>query len=137
MKSLALLSLVFLIVISCGTKQSSDKKTEPLSENERLELILGEFNTLYQELLTFKETQDFKTYGFGSEGSNSNWLYKVEKLKNNPDSKLLLKEKGIVPEDLEKLGLAYAVSEGHETEITKMFNELFKKALHSKPIESK
>ena len=137
MKNLALLPLIFLITISCGTQQNSEKKTAPLSENERLELILGEFNTLYQELLTFKETPDFKTYGFGSEGSNSTWLYDVEKLKSKPDSKLLLKEKGIVPEDLEKLGLAYALSEGQETEVTKMFNKLFQKALHSKPIESK
>ena len=136
MKNSTLLSLIFLITISCGTNQRSEKKMEPLSENERLELVLSEFNTLYQELLTFKDTQDFKTYGFGSEGSNSVWLDKVENLKNNPDSKLFLK-KGIVPEDLEKLGLAYAVSEGQETEVTKMFNELFKKALHSKPIESK
>ena len=126
----------FLITMSCGTNQTSEKKTKPLSENERLELVLSEFNALYQELLTFKDTQDFKTYGFSVEGSNSNWLYEVEKLKRNPDSKLFLK-KGIVPEDLEKLGLAYALSEGQETETTRMFNELFEKAIHSKPTESK
>lgn len=134
MKNLTLISLILLIAISCGTNQSSDKKTEVLSENERLELVFGEFKTLYQELLTFKETQDFKTNGFGAGGSNSDWLNKIKKLKDNPDSKLLVK-KGVVADDLEQLGLAYASSKGQETEVTKTFNKIFNEAINAKPIE--
>ncbi|MBN2570597.1 MAG: hypothetical protein JXA68_00595 [Ignavibacteriales bacterium] len=134
MKNITLLSLILLIAISCGTNKSSDKKTEVLTENERLELVFGEFKTLYQELLTFKETQDFKKYGFGVGGSNSDWLNKIKKLKDNPDSKLLLK-KGVVAGDLEQLGLGYASSKGQDTEVTKTFNKIFNEAINAKPIE--
>lgn len=105
-----------------------------LSETERLEVIFGEFKTLYQELMTFKNSTDFKANGFGAGGSNSAWLEKVQGLKNNPDSKLLLK-KGIVAGELEQLGLAYAGSKGQETEVTKTFTKIFEEAINPKPVE--
>jgi hypothetical protein len=134
MKNLTLLSLILLIAISCGTNQNSEKKTDSLSENDRLEIVFGEFKTLYLELLTFKSTSDFKTNGFGAGGSNRDWLDKVKKLKDNPDSKLLLK-KGVVAGELEQLGLAYAGSKGQETEVTKTFIKIFEEAINPKPVE--
>lgn len=134
MKNLTLLSLILLILTSCGTNQNSEKKAETLSETERLEIVFGEFKTLYQELQTFKNSDDFKSNGFGAGGSNSAWLEKVQGLKNNPDSKLLLK-KGIVAGELEQLGLAYAGSKGQETDVTKTFTKIFEEAINPKPVE--
>ena len=58
----------------------------------------------------------------------------VEKLKNNPDSKLLL-QKGVLIGELEQLGLAYVGSKGKETYVTKSFNKIFADAVSSKPVE--
>lgn len=142
MKNLTLLSLILLILISCGTNQNSEKKTETVSETktkslsdaERLEMVFAEFKSLYKELRTFKSTADFKTNGFGAGGSNGAWLEKVKGLKANPDSKLLLK-KGIVAGELEQLGLAYVGSKGQETDVTKTFNKIFEEAINPKPVE--
>jgi hypothetical protein len=134
MKNITLLSLILLILTSCGTNQNSEKKADSPSESERLEIVFGEFKTLYQELQTFKNSTDFKANGFGAGGSNSAWLEKVQGLKNNPDSKLLLK-KGIVAGELEQLGLAYVNSKGQETEVTKTFTKIFEEAINPKPVE--
>jgi dienelactone hydrolase len=114
-----------MILISCGTFQNSDK---PLSENERLENVFGEFKIHYQRLLTFKNTSDFKVKGFGGSGLITEWPDKVNKLNESPDSKLLLK-KNIDVGDLKRLGLAYAGSNGAETETTKRINNIFAKAI--------
>ncbi|WKK74942.1 hypothetical protein QYS49_25290 [Marivirga salinae] len=134
MKNSTLLSLILLVLTSCGTNQNSEKKVDSLSETERLEIIFEEFKALHKELQTFKSSADFKTNGFGAGGSNNAWLEKVQELKDNPDSKLLLK-KGIVAGELEQLGLAYASSKGQETEITKTFTKIFEEAIDSKSVE--
>lgn len=132
MKNFILLSLILMIMISCGTFQNSDK---PLSENERLEHVFGEFKIHYQRLLTFKNTSDFKAKGFGGGGLITEWHDKVNKLKENPDSKLLLLKKSIDVGDLKQLGLAYAGSKGVETEITKRINIIFEDAIILKHVE--
>lgn len=134
MKNFTFLTMILILLISCGTNQNTESKNDSLSESERLEAIFKEFKTLYQELKTFKNTTDFKTYGFGDGGSYSSWLDKVEELKKNTDSKLLLK-KDIVVGDLEQLGLAYASSKGQETEVTKKISKTIEEAINPKPIE--
>lgn len=109
-------------------------KVEKVDNTEKIEIIFGEFKSLYSELLAFKDNADFKNYGFGQGGPYYEWLTKVKDLKEHPDSKLLLK-KGIVAGELEQLGLAYASSAGKETEVTKSFNKFFSEAITPIPIE--
>ncbi|GGI56971.1 hypothetical protein [Winogradskyella haliclonae] len=90
--------------------------------------VLEEFNELYSELLRFKNKEDFKKFGFSVGGPYNDWLKKVKRLKNNPNSKKLL-EKGFVAGELESLGIAYAASKGKETSLTKFFNEIFSQGL--------
>ena len=115
-------------------KEKETVKVEKVDNTEKIERIFGEFKTLYNELLEFKDKSDFKNYGFKQGGQYHKWLKKVKDLKANPDSKLLL-QKGVVADELEQLGLAYANSKGKETEVTKSINKFFSDAIYSKPIE--
>jgi len=140
LKKLYLLTLVALSVISCQNekkiKETENVKTEAVDNKEKVEQIFGEFKLLYNELLEFKDEKDFQEFGFGVGGVDyiygdkpyNDWLQSVEKLKNNPDSQLLL-QKGISSGELEQLGLAYASSKGKETEVTKSINKIFSDAI--------
>lgn len=128
-----------LVLASCGTSTNQQQTTEPetaepVDNSAKTEAIFNEFQNLYTELLNFKDEPDFKTYGFGAGGPYNNWLKKVESLKNNPDSKLLL-SKGVVAGELEQLGLAYVTSKGQETETTEFFNKTFSEAINPEPVE--
>lgn len=127
MKKAILSLLILMIMWSCGSFRNSDK---PLTENEKLENVFGEFKIHYQRLLTFKNNSDFKTKGFAAGGLITEWLHKVNKLKENPDAKLLLLKKSIDVADLKVIGLAYAESKGQETGITKRINTIFEKAIN-------
>ena len=138
-KSLLLALTLSGLLIACQDdkkeiKETETVKVEKVDNTEKIERIFGEFTTLYNELLAFKDKSDFKNYGFGQGGTYHEWLTKVKGLKENPDSKLLL-QKGVVAGELEQLGLAYASSKGKETEVTKNFNKFFSDAISSKPIE--
>ena len=74
MKKIILFSLILMIMLSCGRFRNSDK---PLTENEKLENVFGEFKIHYQRLLTFKNNSDFKTKGFEAGGLITEWLDKV------------------------------------------------------------
>ena len=140
MKKILLLTLTLTgLLIACQNnkkevKHTESVKIEEVDNSEKTEIIFGEFKSLYSELLDFKSNSDFKKIGFGEGGPYKEWLTKVEKLKNNPDSKLLL-EKGVLVGELEQLGLAYAGSKGQETEVTKNFNKIFSEAISSMPTE--
>ena len=139
MKKILLLTLIATSILSCqnNKKQVSESetiKTVEIDDAEKAEKIFGEFKALYTELLNFKDKNDFQIFGFGEGGPYNSWLKSVEELKNNTDSKILLK-KGVLIEELEQLGLAYVVSKGKETEVTKNFNRIFTDAISEKPIE--
>jgi hypothetical protein len=102
-----------------------------LNKYEDVEKLFDNFKKLYSELLAFKEKPDFKKYGFGAGGPYRNWLLRVVELKNNPNS-ALLSQKGVLAGELESLGLAYVGSQGKETDVTKFFNNAFKKAISKK-----
>lgn len=118
MKTRIILLLIFLVV-NLSIAQSS--------QNE----VFDEFKSLYQELKNFKDNNDFKKYGFAIGGPYHIWLKKVQNLKNNPNSKLLIK-KGFVVGELETLGLTYVTSKGKETEVTIFFNKIFSEAVSTK-----
>lgn len=142
MKKIVFFTLLAVISFSCQNKKKEVKegktvdtvKTVQVDNSEKTEQIFGEFKSLYNELLSFKDKADFKKYGFGVGGSYNKWLKNVEKLKANSDSKLLLK-KGVVAGELEQLGLAYVNAKGKETETTKFFNKIFSEAISPKQVE--
>lgn len=113
---------VILLTIQITKGQNSDSE----------EKIFAEFKSLYGELLEFKGNNKFKQYGFAIGGPYNHWLKKVQNLKNNPNSKLLIK-RGFVVGELETLGLAYVSSKGRETDITIFFNKIFSEAIASSP----
>ena len=90
--------------------------------------IFNETKALYLELMNFKNSNDFKNYGFMPGYKYNAWLLKVEKYENYPEAKNLLK-KGIVLGELKMLGLEYVGSKGKETEFTRITRQNFKKAL--------
>jgi len=133
-KIIPILLLTLASLISCKNEPKENQKTK-ISEIEKVEIpktddtekinqVFEKFKELYNELNRFKNSSDFKKYGFGEGGKNKSWLEKVREFKNNPDSKLLIK-KGILIGELEQLGMAYATSNGKETEVTKTFNKIF------------
>src|SRR3546814_7559 len=124
-KSLPFLLLFVTLSISC---QNKSQKTEQEYDTEGVEMIFEQFKSLYNELLQFKNSPDFIRYGFGEGGPYHKWLKEVQTLKNNPDSKLLLK-KGFAIGELEQLGMEYASSKGQETDVTKIFNDIFSRAI--------
>jgi hypothetical protein len=139
MKKILFLTLLATSILSCQNNKKEVKETETvktveIDDTEKVEKIFGEFKSLYNELINFKDKADFKKFGFGIGGPYNEWLKSVEGLKNNPDSKLLLK-KGVLIGELEQLGLAYASSKGQETEVTKTFNKIFTEAISDKPVE--
>lgn len=137
MKKMATLTFVLTLgLMSCQNENKQINtneviKVEVKDDTEKIAKVFGEFKDLYNELLEIKEKADFKKFGFGAGGSYNNWLQKVQELKNNPDSDLLLK-KGVLIVELEQLGLAYASSKGEETDVTESFNKIFSNAISRK-----
>ena len=139
MKKIILLTLIALTTFSCQNNRKEVKETKTvqttkIDNTEKTEKLFQEFKTLYNELLTFKDKADFKEFGFGAGGPYNKWLKNVEKLKSNPDSKLLLK-KGVVAGELEQLGFEYVSSKGKETETTIFFNKAFSDAISPIKVE--
>lgn len=137
MKKLVLITAITMSIVACqnGKKPAEVKVIkEVVSDSVKIERMFTEFKTLYVELLSFKDSENFKLYGFGNGGDYKEWLTKVEELKNNKDAKLLV-HKGIVAGELEQLGILYASSKGKETDATKFFNKTFKEAITNKPVE--
>ncbi len=139
MKKIILLTLIAFTTFSCQNnkkevKEEKTVKTTKIDNTEKAEKLFQEFKTLYNELLTFKDKADFKEFGFGAGGPYNQWLKNVEKLKSNPDSKLLL-QKGVVAGELEQLGFEYVSSKGKETETTKFFNKAFNDAISPIKVE--
>jgi len=96
-----------------------------------IEKELKVFEQLYNELLSFKSSDDFAEYGFGQGGNYYQWLERVNKLENNPKAKLLSKNKGLLAGELLQLGLEYTKTKGDENEITLFFNKAFEKSLYT------
>lgn len=143
MKKIFTLVLLILIIIACqnGNKHNHPTKKEAQKANniesshkEKIDTVFNQFKLLYFELLSFKDDDNFKKYGFGAGGKYNNWIKDIENLKNNPDSKLLI-QKGVLISELETLGYSYVGSKGKETDVTRTFNKIFTEAINDKPAE--
>lgn len=141
MKQITFTMLIVLNMISsCQNNSSQPKNThnEQEIENSKIEDMKSYLKDLLDKLLSFKDTPEFKEYGFGQVGPYYDWLYDIQQLKEHPDAKLLLKRRIVVGE-LEQLGLAYASSGGKETDVTTQLKKLLLNALSSEyeePIET-
>jgi hypothetical protein len=138
MNRILLFAVITIISFTaCKTETKKEElikieKVEKIDETEKIEKSFTEFKSLYGELSKFKNDAEFKKLGFGKGGKYSQWLEKVREFKQNTDSKLLLK-KGLLIGELEQLGMAYASSNGKETEVTKTFNKIFSDAISPIP----
>jgi hypothetical protein len=121
-KAVIVLSTIFFVSITSSTA---------LAKNGAEKIIISKTRQLYQELMAFKNDNEFHRVGFGRCCKYYNWMQKVEKLREDPNAKLLL-QKGVVVGDLLMLGLEYAKNGGRETDYTKYMNQQFKEALNLK-----
>jgi len=138
--TILILIIAFTSLTSCKNEPKEKKETEAIErktveskkvdDTEKINQVFEQFESLYKELIEFKDDSDFKKYGFGKGGKNYEWLNKVRDFKSNPDSKLLLK-KGVLIGELEQLGMAYANSNGKDTDVTKTFNKIFSDVISS------
>ncbi len=101
-----------------------DEVTKKKIKNE----IFEEFKKLYSELNKFKKSKEFITRGFA--GKQREWLKKVEKLRDNPNTKLLLEDRIVVGE-LSTIAIQYMQSKGKGTKSSEFLEKEMRKAIKS------
>ena len=119
-----------LVLISC---QESDKKVDPVifeslnevtpvkDNPEELAVLLSDFESLFIELMGFRNNKDFKEFGFSSSGNYNDWADKAKEFQSRPNAELL-SAKNIKSTSLLQLGYAYAGSS--ESKSTHLFLKL-------------
>jgi len=139
---LLFISAVVFLAGCTNSKEEDGRASQPdatevdnIVVDKEEENVLAEVKVLYDELLKFKDKEDFRKYGFMTDGPYNSWLNRVKELKDNHDSKILI-DKRIFIDDLMQLGFAYVVSKGKETTVTEIFNQDFSDAFSSKPVET-
>ncbi|MBR6031367.1 MAG: hypothetical protein IKP36_05320 [Bacteroidaceae bacterium] len=70
-------------------------------------LTLLKAKQLYDEMISFKDKEDFKTYGLGVGGPYNDWLKRFESFPKE-DAKLLIRIYGFAIDDILQLALHYA-----------------------------
>lgn len=99
-------------------------EAQPSANQEIAKKALVEFKSLYNELILFKDSDDFKKYGFAIGGPYNNWLKRAKGLEKKYGPKVLL-DRGILIGELQILGTSYVGSKGKETTVTQSFNKAF------------
>lgn len=90
----------------------------------------SEFENLYEELLSFKDTQRFKEIGFATHGPYNNWLLRVDNARDRYGKAFpILNNKQVHFYDLTTLGLEYVFTKGHENSLTIKINSEITEAL--------
>ncbi|MDK2771812.1 MAG: hypothetical protein KYX68_06225 [Flavobacterium sp.] len=126
------LLVLFISIVWLSKKQDEEIKLNKVNypqyiNNESSESFESEYRNdlnddlemtkiLLNELLNFKNKEDFHYYGFGSAYKYNDWLIKVGELKQSSNSRKILLEYGFSLGDLEMLGLEYVKTKGKETE---------------------
>lgn len=90
--------------------------------------VIKETRILYNELMSFKNSNSFKQYGFMQGYKYYDWMQRVDRFDKYSESKELL-NKGVVLGDLRMLGMEYVSSKGKETEYSRITRANFIKAL--------
>lgn len=115
--------ILFIVVISVFSSKNSNATDS--SNKSNIQKLVEEAKVLYLELMKFKNDKEFHEVGFDSCCSYNKWLLKAEALRDNPNGMDLMFE-GFFPGDIEKLGQAYYLSKGKETEYTKKETRKFR-----------
>lgn len=80
-------------------------------------LLLMRCKALYDELMEMKESNTFKQYGLSEASPHKDWLKKVKDF-TPKEGQRLMRAYGIVPGDIEMLGMEYVTSRCKETDFT-------------------
>jgi hypothetical protein len=137
MRKIFILITLITGIISCKNPEievnDSQKEVKVIEVNEKelADELLLQIHPLYEELMAFKNKQDFKKLGFGKGSPYYNWFKEIEALESDDKVKYLLKQYGIVVGDLKQLGMEYMDSKGKETEYSKYTTKQFEKAFSS------
>ena len=114
-------------VMSALTDSQQEPVAEPHQAQEQVEevvdvqgdsLLLMRCKALYDELMDLKWRYTFKHYGFSEESPHKDWLKKVKDF-TPEEGKRLMRAYGMVPGDIEMLGMEYVESKCEETDFTK------------------
>lgn len=131
MKNIIYLStIVFFIFCSCNNKENKNSSTSDNSNTASTGVYLTEeeafsnFIEMYNELLNFKNNNDFKKLGFGNGSPYKYWIEKLHGIEKSHYDRFL-KKKSIVFDDLESLGNEYVKTKGSENDATNYYNDLF------------
>lgn len=101
--------------------------------NKQKEIVYKELKEdvqrLFNSLMSFKNTREFKEYGFDVGSKYDYWLVEVGRLKSSEAANLFLSNCGFVVGDLEMLGLEYVSSKGRETEYSRYTSKMIRDGL--------
>lgn len=124
---------VSLKVDSVKRKDNLNVEKEKAEQEKAAKLAVKTLKTkvgkLFNSLMSFKNTRDFREYGFGGGGKYYYWLRDVQSLKTAQGADLFLSECGFVIGDLEMLGIEYATSGGKETDYSRYTSNMIRDGL--------
>ena len=104
-------------------------------DSSGFDIVTEKVEPLYNQLMQFKNEENFKIVGFGVRGPYNQWLVNVKKFRDEADERQLFAKWNISFSDLIVLGFEYLDSGGKETEETRAHMERFSLAFSSKPGE--
>ena len=153
-KILFLLVALMPIVVSCNSKPIAENKSietveeEKMVEPEAQKVVsvepkieepaskepipqdLQQFIVLYKELLSFKNSSEFKNKGFGNGSKYQKWLTKANKLSETADISHFM-EYNFLPGDLVSLAYVYVSSKGQENAASKALRDIIDEGINS------
>lgn len=118
-------------------KYASNSETVPDKSNnvdsqitaEEVLLILYETKFLYEELMSFKDNEDFHYYGFDVNYKYNSWLKRADELSDLRQAKYILLNYGFALGDLQMLGLEYVKTKGRESKYSNWSRNRIENAL--------
>lgn len=106
-----------------------EKVAQEKADKLAVKILKSKVSKLFNSLMSFKNTGDFREYGFGVGGKYNYWLREVQSLKSAEGADSFLSECGFVIGELESLGLEYATSGGKETEYSRYTSKIIRDGL--------
>lgn len=107
-------------------KEKADKEQ---ADKLAVKILKSKVSKLFNSLMSFKNTGDFREYGFGVGGKYNYWLREVQSLKSAEGADSFLSECGFVIGELESLGLEYSTSGGKETDYSRYTSKMIRDGL--------
>lgn len=112
-------------------KLNAEKEKASREKEDKLAVknLKSKVNKLFNSLMSFKTSYEFRDCGFGIGCKYNDWLLEVQSLKSVKGSDLFLSECGFVIGELEMLGLEYASSKGNETDYSRYTSKMIRDGL--------